>query len=479
MSDTSDVGLGIFQTYGDKERLQGYLSKYKKRSEDAEAARSTARTQMQDATTRNLQAIDQLTADIQKSREGRWNLPALAFSAGMLAPPPMEGSNFGTELSRGFSNMIPAIQKQRMDDDEFYRRLGDLKAARATAEMGPIKSDLDYAQKQAENADRQSATLEAADIRTLSTTDKMRLQGEKNWAAVLKQADTMFDKMSKNKEKASDGKDLTYEEENLLRKLAQREAIAQNNAGLDPKSPNFIDPSKVMMSDAEMDQARRLRSDMVDKPSTADERAYKDYVRESQAKQQQALSFEDWKINRAAQQKGEVGLAEETMKTKMAYPKAKVDFDRLTEHLDRLITMPGLYKAVGPVQGKYPAGVTLGKDANDFLRAWEAVQSGMFLASVKSMQGLGALSNAEGDKLAAAMESLSRSQTPESFIEAVKRLKQQVAQMDAAMQKQMDPNYIRSQGVTSGGPPGATRAGTTPDGKTVWRMPDGSMVVGK
>jgi hypothetical protein len=445
MSDTGESlgALGLISPYGDKKRLEGYLTKYEQRANQATVARADARSRMGDATTRNLAAIDELTSDIKKNREGRWNLPLLSFGAGMLQPPPLEGSNFGNELGRGLAAAVPAIGRQRMEDDEFYRRLGELKAARAQAEMAPVKSDLDFSEKQLSEAEKQRAALEAADVRTLPAEEKQRISNERNWAGVLKQADQMFLKMTEGNEKA-DGGELTGGEKDLLRKLAQAEAIQQYNAGLDPSSPNYINPDKVNLTPEERKRAEELRTGLVPVPKTQEERDYKDYVREAKAKGETPLSLPDWKTKRVVDQKTEAQIAEEAAKTKMALPGFMSGYERMHKLAGELGSMPGLEDVVGPKVGKYPASMVLGAQAQNFLRQLETLKSQSFLNSIKAMQGMGALSNAEGAKVEAALASLERTQEPDQFRTNLKTIQQALDKMKEAMLIQADPDKMKA-----------------------------------
>src|SRR5580765_2463229 len=53
--------------------------------------------------------LDDTTASLKRSREGRSNLGLMALGAGMMSSP----GNFGTQLGMGVKAMIPAIQQER------------------------------------------------------------------------------------------------------------------------------------------------------------------------------------------------------------------------------------------------------------------------------------------------------------------------------------------------------------------------------
>lgn len=102
-----------------------------------------------------------------------------------------------------------------------------------------------------------------------------------------------------------------------------------------------------------------------------------------------------------------------------AYSQSALDaFDRAIDTATRLKTHPGLSAAVGVkgLTGGFLGGwVVPGTDAADFGAELDAMKAQVFLPMVQSMKGMGALSNAEGEKLTAAIGALSTKQSEKQF----------------------------------------------------------------
>lgn len=87
--------------------------------------------------------------------------------------------------------------------------------------------------------------------------------------------------------------------------------------------------------------------------------------------------------------------------------------DNALDTVARLETHPGLDKVLGPFDAMTPT--IPGSEAADAAALIDQLQSQTFLSSVKSMVGLGALSDAEGAKIANAAASLSTKQSEGQF----------------------------------------------------------------
>lgn len=120
---------------------------------------------------------------------------------------------------------------------------------------------------------------------------------------------------------------------------------------------------------------------------------------------------------------------------------ATASMDNLINTVDRLKKNPGLKDVVGSVEGAdwYPnqlaAAATVtspyglvassGDDRADAIAMIETLKSQAFLAMAPSLKGMGALSNAEGEKLQAGLQNLSRKQSEKQFaanLDEVQRL---------------------------------------------------------
>lgn len=102
-----------------------------------------------------------------------------------------------------------------------------------------------------------------------------------------------------------------------------------------------------------------------------------------------------------------------------AYSQSALDaFDRAIGTANGLLTHPGLSSAVGVkglTGGLLGGWVMPGTNAADFVTELDTMKSQVFLPMVQSMKGMGALSNAEGAKLTAAIGNLDARQSEAQF----------------------------------------------------------------
>lgn len=111
-----------------------------------------------------------------------------------------------------------------------------------------------------------------------------------------------------------------------------------------------------------------------------------------------------------------------------AYSQSALDaFDRAIGTAQRLLRHPGLNAGVGmpsinPFDGNLAGYVVPGSKAADFRTDLDTMKSQVFLPMVQSMKGMGALSNAEGEKLTAAIGNLSTRQSEGSFKASLQRI---------------------------------------------------------
>ena len=98
---------------------------------------------------------------------------------------------------------------------------------------------------------------------------------------------------------------------------------------------------------------------------------------------------------------------------------ARGNIDNMLNNLDRILQTPGstLNDALGAWDGSWIGGVldTFDQDVQDFASLVENLDAQAFLAQVPQMKGLGALSENEGKKLSAALQSFNRKQSVEQF----------------------------------------------------------------
>ena len=109
-----------------------------------------------------------------------------------------------------------------------------------------------------------------------------------------------------------------------------------------------------------------------------------------------------------------------------AYSQSAIDaFNRAIDSGNRLLQHPGFSSAVGVkgITGGLLGGwVVPGTDAADFKAELDAMKAQVFLPMVQSMKGMGALSNAEGEKLTAAIGALDTKMSENAFKASLQRI---------------------------------------------------------
>lgn len=98
---------------------------------------------------------------------------------------------------------------------------------------------------------------------------------------------------------------------------------------------------------------------------------------------------------------------------------ARTNMDNMLNTADRILATPidVVGSAAGPVSARMP---TLSQKTADFEALVETLGSQSFLAQIPNIKGMGALSNAEGEKLQAALQNFSLKQSPERLLENVR-----------------------------------------------------------
>ena len=83
--------------------------------------------------------------------------------------------------------------------------------------------------------------------------------------------------------------------------------------------------------------------------------------------------------------------------------------------IERIKKNPALNNVLGSVEGRLPS--VFSDEGSNAIELIDTLGSQAFLSQVSAMKGLGALSNAEGEKLQSALQSLSRKQGEKQFRE--------------------------------------------------------------
>jgi hypothetical protein len=182
--------------------------------------------------------------------------------------------------------------------------------------------------------------------------------------------------------------------ENSPASVANYKAYVARRAGIDPNAP--IPPDKVSAVAAaqrEFETGNRGGGQLKPAPTAAQAKA-------------------------AAANKGETP----------AYSQSALDaFDRAIGTANRLLEHPGFNAGVGlpsinPLDGNLAGMVVPGSPAADFRAELNALKAQVFLPMVQSMKGMGALSNAEGEKLTAAIGALDANMSESGFRSSLNRV---------------------------------------------------------
>lgn len=89
------------------------------------------------------------------------------------------------------------------------------------------------------------------------------------------------------------------------------------------------------------------------------------------------------------------------------------NIDNMLNTIERIKVNPSLNDVVGSIEGRLP--VVFSDKAADASALIETLGSQAFLAQIPNIKGMGALSNAEGEKLQSALQNLSRVQSEKQF----------------------------------------------------------------
>jgi hypothetical protein len=119
-------------------------------------------------------------------------------------------------------------------------------------------------------------------------------------------------------------------------------------------------------------------------------------------------------------------------------------FDSALDTLDLLSKHPGKKDVVGAVTGGVMS-IIPGTDAAGFASQLETFKAQTFIPQVAALKGMGALSDAEGKKLTAAVGALDTKMKPAEFDASVSRIK---AELEAAKQRALKAQGVAKQPTT-------------------------------
>lgn len=112
-----------------------------------------------------------------------------------------------------------------------------------------------------------------------------------------------------------------------------------------------------------------------------------------------------------------IAARDEKIRTKVAdVESANANIDNMLNTVDRVLKNPSLNDVLGSLEGRMPGAASmLDDDESDAIALIETLGSQAFLAQIPNIKGMGALSNAEGEKLQSALQNLGRSQSEAQF----------------------------------------------------------------
>jgi len=109
---------------------------------------------------------------------------------------------------------------------------------------------------------------------------------------------------------------------------------------------------------------------------------------------------------------------ESAVREKVAEAEAgRFNIDNMLNTIDRIKKNPSLNSVLGTVQGRMP--VLFSDQAQDAVTLIETLGSQAFLSQIPQIKGMGALSNAEGEKLQSAFQNFGRVQSEKQFRETL------------------------------------------------------------
>lgn len=151
-----------------------------------------------------------------------------------------------------------------------------------------------------------------------------------------------------------------------------------------------------------------------------------------------------------------------------AHSQSAIDaFDRAIATAERLRTHPGFNAYVGlpsinPLDGQLGPYTVPGSAASDFRAELDAMKAQVFLPMVQSMKGMGALSNAEGQKLTDAIGALDPSMSEAGFAQSLDRI---ISDLTAYRNRGMPQQQEGAPGATPAAP-GVDRSRSLDDYRT-------------
>lgn len=111
---------------------------------------------------------------------------------------------------------------------------------------------------------------------------------------------------------------------------------------------------------------------------------------------------------------------------------SRATIDNMLNTADRILQTPMdvIESAAGPISSRTP---TLSEDTADLEELVTTLSSQAFMAQIPALKGMGALSNAEGEKLQASLQNLSLRQSPKRLVENIKEAQRLISKSRATL----------------------------------------------
>ena len=439
------------------QRAAELQQKYEGDLNKTRGALSTANTNREDIQTRNLRAIDESIEGLKNSRyTGAVALnPAVsaAMAAGFLKTTPGVASNFSNELGNAMGNAAPVIGNLEKSGRDSFALLAELQRKRGEYEAEPTK-ELQAELRAREKSELQNIReVEKASLRAPAgaPTAKTAVDIENLIQDVFKDAEPQVKQETEDKQDAN-GNPLTVEQKTLIRNYIYAERIRRHNLGKTPESPLYIPPDKSPITPEQKAKAEALMNGLVPIRKGTD-KMYDDYVKgfrsQSRNDGQEPLTRENWEIKNRTDATFQTEQAKTDSERYSKGTPAIRTAQQTLDHVERMINHPGMEKVItpNPIMKGMP---NFTPAADDFASMHETLQSKLFLSSVELMKGTGPLSNAEGDKVQAAVAALKNVRNPEVYRERLREIQASLVSLQDAVRKDMAAIEAR-RGISAGG----------------------------
>lgn len=214
--------------------------------------------------------------------------------------------------------------------------------------------------------------------------------------------------------------------------------IAQEMGRKDPNSLQLLSTQMLMSTE----DGRKIVEGLADKENVESQIDFREFDKDIK-KQELAFKVEQAKYNKAKDERErQIHLAkmdEHQRKIEEAERSKKAGLSNATSSIDNMIST--VDKALGFSQDVYDDVLgpissrlaTLGQDEADFEETIELLTNQAFMAQIPNITGMGALSDAEGKKLANSLQTLSLRQSPESMRQSLREIQRLLSKSRKAL----------------------------------------------